>query len=118
MKLNIIIFISILTLLTSCNGQTNTQIISSEKLTEPLVTGDTVRELSNNITVIYQDKKNNYWFGSWQDGLFKYDGESIVHFSTDHGLPSSRVEEIKEDKQGNIYFNSIRSTKYTWLNPF
>ncbi len=92
MKLNIIIFISILTLLTSCNGQTNTQKISSEKPTEPLVTGDTVRELSNNIMVIYQDKKkNNYWFGSWQDGLFKYDGESFVHFSTEHGLPSRTV---------------------------
>jgi ligand-binding sensor domain-containing protein len=108
MKFNIIIFICILTLLTSCYGQTNTQKISSEKPTEPLVTGDTVRELSNNIMVIFQDKKNNFWFGSWQDGLYKYDGKSIIHFTTKHGFPSNRVEEIKEDEKGNIYFNTSK----------
>lgn len=88
----------------------------SEKASKPhestnkslMVTGDTVGQLSNNIMVIYQDKKNNYWFGSWQDGLYKYDGESIVHFSTKYGLPSNRVEEIKEDMQGNIYFNTSK----------
>lgn len=117
MKFNITIFISILTLLTSCNGQTNTQKISSEKPTEPLVTGDTVRELSNNIMVIYQDKKNNYWFGSWQDGLYKYDGKLIIHFTSKHGLPSNRVEEIKEDNQGNIYFNTSKGIiKYNGYN--
>ena len=108
MKFNIIILISILTLLTTCNGQTNTQKISSEKPTESLVTGDTVSELGNNIMIIYQDKKNNYWFGSWQDGLYKYDGKSIIHFTTKHGLPSNRVEEIKEDEKGNIYFNTSK----------
>ncbi len=106
MKFNFIIFISILTLLTSCNGQTNSETINSGKLISPSVTGDTVTELSNNIMVIYQDKKNNYWFGSWQDGLYKYDGKTIVHFTTKHGLPSNRVDEIKEDKIGNVYFNT------------
>ena len=108
MKLNIIIYISILTVLTSCNGQTNTQTHNSEKLDNPLASGDTVRELSNNIMVIYQDKKNNYWFGSWKDGLYKYDGKVIKHFTAKQGLPDNRVEEIKEDKQGNIYINTSK----------
>lgn len=46
MKFNIFILISILTLLTSCNGQTNTQTINSEKLIEPLASCDTVIELN------------------------------------------------------------------------
>jgi ligand-binding sensor domain-containing protein len=108
MKSNIIIFIGILTVLTSCNGQTNTQIHNSEKLIKPLATGDTVRELSNNIMVIYQDRKNNYWFGSWKDGLYKYDRKVIIHYTANHGLPDNRVEEIKEDKVGNIYFNTSK----------
>ncbi|MBK9270018.1 MAG: hypothetical protein IPM48_00330 [Saprospiraceae bacterium] len=108
MKFNWILFISILTHLTSCNGQNNTQHIGSAKRTEPLFSGNTVNELSCNIMVIYQDKKDNYWFGSWQDGLYKYDGVKIIHFTTEHGLPSNRVEEIKEDKQGNIYFNTAK----------
>jgi ligand-binding sensor domain-containing protein len=104
MKIKTVIFFYILTILTSCNGQT------SNKKTNPDLSanGDTVSQLGNNIMVIYQDKKNNYWFGSWQDGLFKYDGNSIVHFSTENGLPSNRVEEIKGDELGNVYINTSK----------
>lgn len=92
----------------SCNEvQKTNQAIKSNSVNS-MTTGDTVSELSNNIMVIYQDKKNNYWFGSWQDGLYKYDGKSIFHFTTAHGLPSNRVEEIKEDELGNIYINTTK----------
>lgn len=102
MKLNIIILISILTFSTLSYGQFNTQIFKNQ----PLVVGDTVKELSKNIMVIYQDKKNNYWFGSWQDGLYKFDGKVIVHFTTKHGLPENRIEEIKEDNQGYLFIST------------
>jgi ligand-binding sensor domain-containing protein len=72
----------------------------------PIFVGDTVSQLSFNIMVIYQDKKNNYWFGSWKDGLYKFNGTSIIHFTTKHGLSDNRVEEIKEDKYGNIFINT------------
>jgi ligand-binding sensor domain-containing protein len=32
----------------------------------------------------------------------------IIHFTAKHGLPENRVEEIKEDKQGNIYINTSK----------
>lgn len=70
------------------------------------VIGDTVSQPGNNIMVIYQDKKNNYWMGSWEDGLYKYDGKVVLHYTTEQGLPSNRVEEIKEDESGNLYFNT------------
>jgi len=108
MNLNFYILISILTVLTSCNGQTNEFKNNSRELNKPLAVFDTVSELSNNIMVIYQDKENNYWFGSWQDGLYKYDGKAITHFTNKDGLGSNRVEEIKEDKQGNIYINTSK----------
>ena len=101
MKLNTLLVISIVAFLASCKGQNANQSDNSKKLENQIV-------LSNNIMVIYQDKKNNYWFGSWQDGLYKYDGKTIIHYTTIHGLPSNRVEEIKEDKQGNIYFNTSK----------
>jgi ligand-binding sensor domain-containing protein len=104
MKLNLL-YLIVLTISISCNGQTTAQKADAEKL---LAKGDTVKELSNNIMVVYQDKKNNYWFGSWKDGLYKYDRKSIIHFTTKDGLPSNRVEEIKEDKQGNLYFNTTK----------
>ncbi|MBL7826594.1 MAG: hypothetical protein JNJ57_08195 [Saprospiraceae bacterium] len=67
---------------------------------------DTLNQLSRNIMTIYQDQQNNYWFASWEDGLYKYDGKTILHFTTKNGLPSNRVEDVQEDKSGNIFFNT------------
>lgn len=88
----------------SCHEKliTNREIKSTREVLP--TRGDTVSQLANNIMVIYQDKKNNYWFGSWDNGLYKYDGKTILHFTTKHGLPNNRIDEIKEDKFGNMYF--------------
>ena len=102
MKIKTVIFFYILTILTSCNGQT------SNKKTNPYLSanGDTVKELGSNIMVIYQDKKNVYWFGSWETGVYRYDGKTFINYTTKHGLQNNRIDEIKEDKLGNIYFNN------------
>ena len=47
---------------------------------------------------------NIYWFGSWETGVYRYDGKTLINFTTRHGLSNNRVDEIKEDKSGNIYF--------------
>ena len=54
--------------------------------------------------LVYQDTKNNYWFGSWETGVYKYDGKTLINYTTKHGLYTNRVDDIKEDKSGNIYF--------------
>jgi ligand-binding sensor domain-containing protein len=106
MKLNIILFLSILTLLTSCSGQTSNTKKNTDQFKELFVKGDTVKELGSSIMVVYQDKKNIYWFGSWETGVYRYDGKTLINFTTKHGLPNNRIDEIKEDKLGNIYFNN------------
>ena len=65
-----IFFLIILTVLTSCNGQTATQ---SENSANSAAIGDTVNEFGKNVAFVYQDKKNNYWFASKDDGVYKYD---------------------------------------------
>lgn len=106
MKLNIIRFISLLTILAACKGRSNTVSLNSDQFNKVLITGDTVKELSNNIMVIYHDKNNNYWYGSWEDGLYKYNGKSILHYTTQHNLADNRIEEIKEDNHGDIFINT------------
>jgi ligand-binding sensor domain-containing protein len=105
-KLNIIAFFSTLILLTSCNGQITKQKIKAENIVE----GDKVTKLGKSIMVIYQDKKNVYWFGSWETGIYKYDGKELVNYTTKHGLLNNRIDEIKEDQFGNIYFSSANAT--------
>lgn len=100
MKLRILLYLSILTLLTSYNEQTTKQQFT----TVDIVKGDTVKELGSSIMVIYQDKKNVYWFGSWETGVYRYDGKTLINYTTKHGLQNNRIDEIKEDQSGNIYF--------------
>ena len=98
---------TIITSLTSCNGQNTSQVISQNENVNfiDITEVDAVKELGNNIMLVYQDKKNNYWFGSWEDGLYKYDGKTILHITTKNGLPNNRIDEIKEDNLGNMYFS-------------
>lgn len=97
-----LLFFNILILFSSCNRQ-NTNSTNQDST---ITVGDTVKELGKNLMVVYQDKKNNYWFGSWETGLYRYDGKNILHFTTKDGLCHNRIDEIKEDKFGNIFFNT------------
>ncbi len=102
MQLYILLILTILTQLTSCHGQHANQKI----ITNQVAKGDTVKELGGSIMAIYQDKKNQYWFASWETGVYTYDGKTLLNYTTKHGLPNNRVDEIKEDKSGNMYFVS------------
>ena len=93
MKLNILLFLTILPLLTSCNGQTSNQKKNTAQFGEQFAKGDTVKELGNSIMVVYQDKKNVYWFGSWETGVYRYDarlkdGVGQARLKTESGRPA------------------------------
>lgn len=105
-KLNIIVFFNLLILLTSCNGQTTKQQVKLNQI----VAGTSIAELGKSTMVVYQDRKNNFWFGSWKTGVYKYDGKELVNYTTEHGLINNRIDEIKEDNSGNIYFVSVNAT--------
>lgn len=109
MKLNTFLFLCLLILLTSCNGQTISQtenkIISAQNST--IAVGKTVSELDKSIWIIFQDKNNHYWYGSDGQGVYRYDGKTILHFSTKDGLLNNRIRGIQEDKLGNVFITSL-----------
>ena len=104
MKLNPLIFFYILILLTSCNGQNFTKNANHHSI---VVLGDTVSELSKSIWIVFQATSGDYWYGSDTDGLFCFDGKTIINYSTNDGLSSNRIRGIQEDKQGNIYISTL-----------
>jgi len=109
MKLNTIIIFSILTILTSCNSQNALSVSNSSRNEQDssITIGDTVSELDNSIWIIFQDKNNHYWFGSDGQGVYRYDGKTILHYSTKDGLLNNRIRGIQEDKLGNIFITSL-----------
>lgn len=104
MKLNTILIFYILFSLTSCNGQSSAKNANQNS---KVVLGDKVSELSKSIWIVFQATNGDYWYGSDTDGVFRFDGKSIINFSMEDGLKSNRTRGIQEDKQGNIYISTL-----------
>lgn len=85
--------------------------------------GDTVNTLGDHLWYIYQDKKNNYWFGSNGQGLFRQEGQTIIQYTTKDGLANDTIRQIQEDQSGNIYISTFQGiskfdgTTFTTLQP-
>jgi ligand-binding sensor domain-containing protein len=109
MKKNLIIFLTLLTLFNSCNGQKTI--------------GKSVSELGKQLWYIFQDSKNNYWFGSNGEGVYHFDGKNIMNFTTKDGLANDTIRQIQEDKSGNIFIttfggiNKFDGKIFTTLQP-
>ena len=82
------------TLMSSCNGQDT-----------PTSLGNPVAELPRGTMIIFQDRNDNYWFGSGE-GVFSYDGQHLTQFTTEHGLCNNRIRDIQEDAHGYLYFDT------------
>src|SRR5690349_21190761 len=108
MSFRILLCAGAFTLMCSCNRHNLLQQANANVEEKNIfqANGEAVNELSNAIMVIYQDKKNNYWFGSRGQGVYRYDGKQLLHFTMKHGLISNDIWGIQEDKAGNIYFDT------------
>ena len=111
-----ILSLYVVSVLTSCNEQTKTNIrqdSSTVKTAFPKpdsiannFASNIVTEIGSNVNSIYQDKNNNYWFGTQNQGVYRYDGKALIHFTQNDGLSSNQVISIQEDKSGNIWLGA------------
>ncbi|MGA1978045.1 MAG: two-component regulator propeller domain-containing protein [Bacteroidales bacterium] len=81
-----------------------------------------------NVIVMYQDKKGNYWYGTFNGGLYKYDVDSgkMRIFDVRDGLSKNWISYITEDYLGKVWvgtfgggvtvFNGNEMTVYNNLN--
>ncbi|MFN8863632.1 MAG: two-component regulator propeller domain-containing protein [Flavobacteriales bacterium] len=64
-------------------------------------------ELGKELWYVFQDTKNNYWFSSNGQGVYRYDGNRVVRFTTSDGLANDTTRHIQEDGQGNIFISTF-----------
>jgi ligand-binding sensor domain-containing protein len=117
MKINFTIGIlfGIITTISFCYGQSNTDNAQIQ-LEHKSISGN-ITELDPKATVIYHDKKDNFWFGSIEKGVYKYDGKNLVLFTSSDGLSSYRILSVQEDHFGNLYFDTPKGVcKYDGQN--
>jgi ligand-binding sensor domain-containing protein len=116
-KMKITLLFGILIIASSCNGQAK----HSETTSNP---GTTVSSIDKSIWVIFQDKKNNYWFGSNGNGVYCYNGKTLKQFTTKDGLSSNQIRGIQEDASGNLFFDTpngvtkFNGNQFVTLVPF
>lgn len=110
--INIYVLFMVVVFCTSCNGQVKTnaskpipKIIRSFKPVALAPDFDTTL-VSQYIRSIFQDSKDNLWFGTIGDGVVKYDVETLRYFSNPEGFYNQTVYAINEDNDENMWFGT------------
>jgi ligand-binding sensor domain-containing protein len=98
--------------LLSCNGQSpasvsnNTSALISPPVGKPKLTKTQGSNQYGNIYCGTRDKDGNLWFGTSQEGVYRYDGKLFTQFTKNEGLKSNTVYCILQDDKGNIWFGT------------
>ena len=69
-------------------------------------------EFKTGIQSIEQDKNGDLWFGTFGNGLWRYDGKKLTHYTIDNSLPIVTVKTIYKDKSGKLWFGIGEGTVY------
>lgn len=65
-----------------------------------------------NITCLLEDKDGSLWFGTMENGIYRYKGATLTNFLTNKdqtlnlGNKNQLILDILQDKKGNIWFSS------------
>jgi ligand-binding sensor domain-containing protein len=108
--LQYLLFLSVFIL--SCNGlekpklSKGNQPDSKPVSNEQNVKSNATAQISEYVVEIFEDTKDNLWFGTVSDGAVRYDGKTLTYFSTKDGLCDNTVAGIAEDKDGNMWFGT------------
>lgn len=94
--------------LTSCRNpaQSNSNAINPE--TDNVENLPPKLQFNAGVRSIFEDRKGNYWFGSHEEGVCLFDGETFTYFTIEDGLSDNQVRTIQEDEVGNIWFGTGR----------
>jgi ligand-binding sensor domain-containing protein len=88
----------------SCTGQVKTEPEIIDTISFGI--GKTVLNLDNRIWAIFQDSRDNYWFGSNGKGIYHFDGKVLKLITSHDGLIDNTIRGIQEDNKGNIYIET------------
>jgi len=58
------------------------------------------------IFTLFEDRKGALWIGTQENGLFRYWGEQMRSFTTDHGLTDNTIRALYEDRFDNLWIGT------------
>jgi ligand-binding sensor domain-containing protein len=103
-------------LLLSCNeASENTQkdkpvadgqAIIGNGIINATTSGNPLASINSSILSILQDKNGAYWLATNTEGLYRYDGKVLTHYTKKDGLGYDQVHEVKQGVSGDIYMST------------
>ncbi len=100
----ICLLVFVISFITSCRGQSHS---NRENDTVIDTQSDNVdSQIGAYVVEIFQDSKDNIWFGTLEKGVAKFDGNTLKYLTTKEGLPSNRITSVIEDSIGNLWFGT------------
>ena len=106
------LLLSLLFVATSCNGQVKTDS-PNDRVSQEIASTENhpkmTRTQGTDYTQVgcgFQDRAGNLWFGTLNEGVYRYNGNSFTQFTIKDGLSDNAVNAIIEDKTGNILFGT------------
>lgn len=94
-------FLTILIFGTACNGQVKKDVPKEKEHSKQIK--NVVDPRFGDVRCSLQDKEGNFWFGTTQNGLYKYDGKSFNQFTVKDGLDCNKIYCLLEDNDGKIW---------------
>jgi ligand-binding sensor domain-containing protein len=58
------------------------------------------------VYAINEDNNGNLWMGTVDAGVWKYDGNNLMNFTTKDGLASNAINTIYKDRLGELWFGT------------
>lgn len=107
-SLRISFILAFVFMLSSCNGQqahtTTISLVGKKGSLYPKEASD----FSKGVYCGFMDSKGDLWFGSNGNGLYRYDGSTMLHYTESEGLSNNQVCAITEDREGNLWFGTAK----------
>ncbi|MES2329703.1 MAG: two-component regulator propeller domain-containing protein [Bacteroidota bacterium] len=97
-------FLTLLIVGIACNGQVKKDLPKEKE--HPKLTKTIGSPRYGNVQCSLQDKAGNLWFGTTENGLYKYDGKSFSRFLVADGLISNNIFCMLEDRDGKIWIGT------------
>jgi len=98
----ICILVFVISLITSCRGQSHS---NNENDINKLLKNEE-SQIGEYVVEVFQDSKENIWFGTLEKGVAKFDGNNLKYLTVEDGLPSNRITDVIEDNSGNLWFGT------------
>lgn len=111
--MQIFTFLTVIVLGTACNIPVKRDIPNDKVNESNLISAEHPKLIKTigsprygNVQCSLQDKAGNLWFGTTENGLYKYDGKSFSQFLVTDGLYCNSVYTLLEDKDGKIWIGT------------